>query len=290
VGTNAGAIADPATRKALARTIARAVFVFLGSVVLLLVGFTRFNGADRHQDDLVRDGEVVPGLILTVDSPIPGIDSATFSYPTEDGRKRQTLIVFNSYERGQKVTAYVSRTDSGDATLAGETPQTGFGWILTVTALIVGLVGIPIGARRLFRAARTWSVLRAHPWATWTMKAIYPKRRRLAVAAEGSPDEHLVRVDPSAARRLAHVERKSPILLAGSGRWFVLSPVDGRRIVALGRMDEPYERLGLINPGAAPDRFDTGEDDDEEKSDEPVKGGVWAAPDTRKDPLAGEVF
>ena len=231
-----------------------------------MIGFLRFNGADRHQDDLVRDGESVPGLILTVDSPIPGVDSVTFSYPTDDGRQRQTLIVFNSYERGQKVTAYVSRTDSGDATLAGETPQTGFGWILTVTALIVGLVGIPIGARRLFRAARTWSVLREHPWATWTMKAIYPKRRRLAVAAEGSPDEHLVRVDSSAARRLAKIERKSPILLAGSGRWFVLSPVEGRRIVALGRMDEPYERLGLVNPGAAPGRFDTGDDDDDDTS------------------------
>src|SRR3954447_21211153 len=168
-----GASADPATRRALLRTIGFGLAMFFGSIALLLAGFTRFNGAERHQEDLVRDGRAVSGLVLTVDHPIPGIDGATFASPTPQGRRRAHLIVFNTYERGQKVTVYVSKTNPSQATLAGETPQAGFGWIVTAVALLLGLVGVPLGARRLVRAARSWTVLREHPWAEWRVQAIY---------------------------------------------------------------------------------------------------------------------
>lgn len=262
MATIEGAFADPSTRRALLRSIALAVAMFVVSVALVVIGLTRYIGTDRHQQDLVRDGKRVPALVLTVDQTVPGIDRVTFAYSTSEGRQRKTLVVFNSYERGQKVGAYVSRTDDTDAILAGETPESGWGWIFTVTAFLVGLVGIPLGARRLLRAARTWTVLRSHPWAPWTMRAVYPKRRRLAVATGEDAEEHLVRLDSWSARRLGKLPRKSPLFLAGSGRWFVVTPTEGKRIVALGRMDVPYERLGLVNPGARADRFDVQPDED----------------------------
>lgn len=286
-----GAIADPATRHALWRELAMSALVFLGSLALLWVAFSSFFDADRRQEDLVRDGEVVSGIILTVDQPVPGVDEATFAYPAGDGRLTRTFVVFNSYERGQKVQVYVSRTDPSQATLAGETPQSGLGWTVTLVAFLVGLVGVPLGGRRLVRAARAWSVLREHPWATWTMQAVYPKRRRLAVTLEGHPEEHLIRLDARAARKLGKLPRKGPLYLAGSGRWFVVSPVEGRRLVALGRMDEPIERLHFVGAGAAPDRFDVDEEDEDEA---PVEGGVWAEKDPRKvgleDPLKDQIF
>ena len=267
MATNEGALADPSTRAALARSAALALVAFAASVALLWVGVDRYTTAARHQDDLVRDGTPVSGLILTVDQPVPGIDRITFSYPTDDGRARQTLIAFNDYERGQKVTAYVSSSGT-EATLAGETPQGGLAWLVTLLCVLVGVVGIPLAARRLLRAARTWTVLREHPWSAWTMRGVYPKRRRLAVVADGATEEHLVRLDSWSSRRLAKLERKSPLFLAGSGRWFVVTPTEGKRLVALGRMDEPYERLHLVNPGAAADRFDRPVDADGEV-DEP---------------------
>lgn len=263
MATNEGALADPSTRRALARSAAFALLVFAVALALLVVGVQRYTAAARHQDDLVRDGEPVSGLILTVDQPVPGIDRVTFSYPTDDGRARQTLIAFNDYERGQRVTAYVAATGD-EATLPGETPQGAMAWLVTVACVLIGIIGVPLATRRLLRAARTWTVLREHPWSPWTMRGVYPKRRRLAVAADGATDEHLVRLDQWASRRLAKLERKSPLFLAGSGRWFVVTPTEGKRLVALGRMDEPYERLSLVNPGAAADRFDPVVDEDGE--------------------------
>ena len=254
-GPAAGAIADPETRSALLRGTALAVVVFVVGVAALVTGFVRINGAERHQDDLVRDGRPVPGIVLEVDHPAPGVAWATFSYPAGGERLRHRMLVFNEYERGQKVTAYVRPAAPTDATLAGETPLSAGAWIVALGSLVAGLVLVPVGIRRLLRTARTWSVLRANPWTPWKMQAIYPKRRRLAVIADGEAEEHLVRVDRGPARRLGHLDRRSPLYLAGTGRWFVLSPTEGKRMVALGRMDEPIERLSLVGDGAHPDRF-----------------------------------
>ena len=257
-----GALADPATRAALARAAALAVAAFVAGVVLLVSGFTRLNGAERLQDDLVRDGTQVSGIVLEVGHPVPGVSKATFAYPVEGGREQRTMVVFNDYERGQKVTVFVRPSAPTEATLAGETPMTGAGWVIAVGSLVVGLVLVPVGGRRCVRAARAWSVVRANPWTPWTMVAVYPQRRRLAVVADGTEEERLVRVDRWSARTLGKLGRRSPVYLAGEGRWYVVSPTEGRRLVAVGRMDPQIERLSLVGAGAAPDRFDVAEDEE----------------------------
>ncbi|MFN8019614.1 MAG: hypothetical protein U0P45_16040 [Acidimicrobiales bacterium] len=254
-GRSPGALADPDTRRAVVRGWIVAVVAFVVGLVLVVLGFTRINGAERHQDDLLRDGTQVSGIVLQVDHPIPGVSWATFSYPAGGERQRHRMLVFNDYERGEKVAAFVRPADPGDATLAGETPMSAAGWMLAVGSLVGGLVLVGLGISRLLRAARTSSIVRREPWTPWTMVAIYPKRRRLAAIAEGETEEHLVRVGRADARRLGRLERRSPLYLAGNGRWFVLSPTEGRRMVALGRMDEPFERLHLVGEGAHPDRF-----------------------------------
>jgi len=258
-----GASADPVTRRALVRGAVVAVVAFVVPLVALVLGLSMLLGAESHQDALEQDGRQQAGLVLTVDHPVPGIDRATFAYDGGAGRVTKTMIVFNDYERGQRVVAFVDPADPSDATLAGETPQTGWHWVVAVTALLVGVVGVPFGVVRLLRWSRVWSVAREHPWTPWSMQAIYPKRRRLAVTTDGSPDEHLLRVDRPSARRLGRIERKSTVRLAGSGRWFIVSSPDDPGLLALGRMDVPYRRLSLVGPGATHDRFDVEEPPDE---------------------------
>lgn len=119
-----------------------------------------------------------------------------------------------------------------------------------------GALAVAVAGTRLVRTVRLWTVLRTHPWAPWVLQRVYPRRRRAAVTLAGHHEEHLLRVDRATARMLGRLGPHAALYLAGSGRRFAITPAEGPRRLGVGTMDLPYRRFGLVNPGAAPDRFD----------------------------------
>lgn len=265
MATNAAA--EPETRPALRRAVLRAAVAFLAPLVVLVAGLLLLTSASQRQQQLERDGQERLALVIRTETVVPGLSRVTFAYDGDGDRVRADLVTLSTYEQGQQVTAYVDADDPTRSTIEGETPRSTLGWFATGAALLVGIVGVPIGAQRAMRTSRLWSVARTHPWSDAVLQASYPARRRMAVSFVGSDDEHLVGLDRRSARRLAGLDRKAPLLIAGSGRWFALSPTAHRSVLALVRMDEPYERLHLVHPGAAPDRFDEPEPEPEPAPD-----------------------
>jgi hypothetical protein len=255
-----GATADPETRRALVRGALIAATVFVTAIAALLAGWTRINDAEDTQAALENRGASVDAMVIGVDAVFPGVHRVRFAYDAGGEHHRHEMVAFGDYERGRPVTAFVDGSDPTRATLPGESPQSGWGWLATGVLLAYGAVAALVGANLLLRITRAWSTLRAHPWTPGRMMAVYPKRNRLAVTLGDDPEEHLVRLGGGDARRLAKLERKCPVYVAGEDRRVVITPTTGRRQVAPGRMDVPLERLSLLHDGARPDRFDVDPD------------------------------
>jgi hypothetical protein len=141
-------------RAAMRGDLRRGITLLVCGAVLFLAAGLLLGPASDRQDRLEAEGTQVEGTVVDVSGGGRAPDSVTFRY-TYDGVEHEVQIGgSNAYDIGERVTVYVDPDDPRSATLAGEQPQSGPAYVLTMVLVVASLLLLGSGVVLLFLAGR----------------------------------------------------------------------------------------------------------------------------------------
>lgn len=111
--------------------------------------------ASNEQDELMRTGTRVPGIVIDVKSGFRSCCDVEYRY-TVNGREHIGLIsgIAQSYDAGQRVSVYVDPEDPNRSTLPGEQPQSAPARLVTIASFSLAVVAFGALVVDFVRAAR----------------------------------------------------------------------------------------------------------------------------------------